>query len=745
MSMALRAALRATTAFVIGASAPIMAQNSQAASEDLSTTAEVGPDQSGGGAMDEIIVTARRRAETLQDVPVTVTAYTAAQLAEKGITDFTKLTTLTPGVNFDAFPRSAPRPFFRGIGSSNQSAGGDPSSVAFLDGVYLGRGAMLGIDFFDLERVEVLKGPQGTLWGKNVVGGAVNFITAKPRQEFGVRGEVVIAEYGQLNGHAMVNVPVTDRIATRAIFGITRNDGFRKNRRTGGALDNDNMVAARAHALIEIGESSSLLLSGDINDQELEGTARFNLRPNGFRDVEKPRRANPDRQGFTNSETGGLRGELTSDVLGFATLTATGAWRTLDYAWSEDLDGTDAAGNAAAGVPASALQVLAAEQADSYSGELRLNSAGSSPLSWVAGLYYLHDDVTRARETETAVVDTSENRFVGMADTDSYAAFGELQYDLGFGLELFGGLRYTDERKTYGVTQLTGNPAAPTVGFTTVANPGEARAKKLTYRAGADYKVSDEVMIFASVSTGFKSGAFQEQPNALTARFATAPETVINYEAGIKSEWLDRRLRTNLSVFRADYDDLQTIQSIPDLTQGPAGSRIVVDTGNATIQGIESEVVLAPVDWIDLTMRHSYLDATFDSLVQTARILADGTAVRVDLAGNRLSRTPKHAISADLGVETPRADWGWLRAVVSMNYQSQLFDDNANDPIEFRRARTLWDLSLTYHLDEHFMAQAWVRNLTDVEYRTHQVETAGGLFAQYGPPRQIGLTLGATF
>lgn len=129
------------------------------------------------GAIAEVVVTARRREESLQSAPATVTAYAGAELQKKNVTDVTRLLQISPGVGFDAFPRAAPRPFFRGIGSSNQGAGGDPSSVGFLDGVYLGRSAMLGIDFYDLERVEVLKGPQGTLFGKNVVGGAINFIT----------------------------------------------------------------------------------------------------------------------------------------------------------------------------------------------------------------------------------------------------------------------------------------------------------------------------------------------------------------------------------------------------------------------------------------------------------------------------------------------------------------------------------------------------------------------------------------
>lgn len=193
------------------------------------------------------------------------------------MTDVSKLLQLTPGVNFDAFPRAAPRPFFRGIGSSNQGAGGDPSSVGFLDGNYLGRSAMLGIDFFDLERVEVLKGPQRTLFGKNVVGGALNFITAKPKHEAMGAAELTVGEYGQLDGHFMLNLPLSDRIATRLVLGAVTNDGFRRTS-DGRPLDDDNKLSARLQALFDVSDGTSFLRSGDIANQDLGQTSRFNVR-----------------------------------------------------------------------------------------------------------------------------------------------------------------------------------------------------------------------------------------------------------------------------------------------------------------------------------------------------------------------------------------------------------------------------------------------------------------------------------
>lgn len=705
------------------------------------------------GAIQDIVVTARRRAESLQDAPVTVTAFGSEELMAKGINDFARLAQATPGINFDAFPRAAPRPFFRGIGSANQGAGGDPSSVAFLDGVYLGRAAMLGIDFFDMERIEVLKGPQGTLFGKNVVGGAINFITAKPADQFAADAQLTLGEFGQREGHLMLNAPLSSAIAARFVVGAVKNDGFRKTPQ-GRPLDDDDKLSARGQVLANIGASTSLVFAADYNRQHLAPGSRFNVRllpfrtdgPFGYDDYDKPRIADPDRYGFIRTSTGGVRAELNSDALGFATLTAVAAWRTLSYDSSDDLDGTTAARNAVTGVLAPAIQVLAKESADSYSAETRLTSLHSGPISWVAGLYYNDDDIERERESETAVVDTSENRFAARSRNRSYAAFGEVQYAFDFGVNLFGGARYTDEKKAYEVTRLVGNPAAPTVSYTTAGSPGISREKKVTYRVGADWRVNDHVFVFGTVSTGFKSGAFQEQPgSAVLARIATAPEEVTNYEIGAKTDWLDRRLRFNLSAFIAKYSNLQTIQVIPDATAGAGGTRVSTDTGDATIKGIESELIFKPVEPVDLTVRYTYLHPFFDRLTQTSAILANGTAVQRDLAGMRLSRTPRHALTADLGFTTAQTSWGWLRGLISVDYQSDIYDDNDNDFIEYRRPRTLIDLSLTYHVNDRFSARLWAKNITDKEYRVFNVDTGGGVFVQYGPPRQIGVTFDASF
>jgi len=745
-----RMLLTGSSAIVIALATPAWAQTApqDAPAPQAEPSAESGP-------ITDIVVTARRRAESLQTTPVTITAFSGETLAAKGIVDVTRLAQTTPGISFDTFPKAAPRLFFRGVGSANQGGGGDPSSVPFLDGVYLARGPMLGgIDFYDMERVEVLKGPQGTLWGKNVVAGAANFITNKPVDDLEATAQFTAGEYGQLNGNLMINVPVATGVAMRAVFGAVTNSGFRHTSQ-GQPLDNDNMKSVRLLFRADLTSNTRLLLTGDLSKLDLADGSHFNIfnqpfTPGvGYTELDDPRIEDPDFKGYTLDKTGGARAELSTDALGFANWTTVAAWRTLDYDTGTDFDGRTAAANAAAGVLVSGVQVLAREWANSYSLESRLTSNGSGPVKWVLGLYYNRDEIHRERESQTTFPPKTFNRFIGDSKNDSYAAFGEVEYKFDFGLSLFAGGRYTKEKKAYASRRIQGPITAPIIAYDTADSPGFFNAGVFTYRVGTDFQVSRNVFLFATLSTGFKSGAFQEQPaTADLARIATKPERTTNYEVGIKSEFFDHRFRANISVFDMEYRDFQTVKNVPDLTVGPTATRLVIDTGNARIRGIETEFVIAPVDWFDTTIRYSYIDPRFTKFSQTQQFNADGSATRINGAGNRLSRAYNHALVIDAGLQSSKsAAWGWVRGAVTMDYQSDIYDNDINDFFDHRRPRTLWDASLTYNINDRWSAEIWAHNITNATYRTYSNFNTGSRYeiVMYGPPRQIGFTLRAAF
>lgn len=739
--MTRKALLASTVACVAWSSIAAEAQENEAQDGVVTSQANV-PARSGS---EIVVVTARRVEENLQSVPVTVTAFSSDDLEENAIVDVQRLADFTPGVTIDSFPRVAPRAWFRGVGGSNQGSGADPSTVAFLDGVNLGRGPMLGVDLFDIERVEVLKGPQGTLWGRNVIGGAINYVTARPVNDDITKFRATFGEFGQRNLNAVVNRPLGESVFARVALSSIKNDGFRTNLNDGGPLDEEERLSGRLAFAFELGETSDLLVSVDRTDDNTSGGARYNLAPNGSQDIDQPYSANPDRPGYMNRSTGGARIEYNTSALGFADFTVLVGYRDLDFSASEDFDGTTALDNAANGVAVGAVQVLMDEEAEAFSGEFRFASNSSGPISWVAGAYVLKEETTRARESETAVVDTSENIYVGDNTTNHAAVFGEATYEFVPGAHLIAGLRYTDERKEYAVTRLVGSPAAPTVDFTTAGSPGETNEQQLTWRLGADYQVTDNVFTYGTVSTGFKSGAFQERPNAATATFATEPEEAINYEVGLKSDWSDGRVRFNAAAFYMDYTNLQSIAVINDFSGPPGSTTVITDTADAEISGVELETFLSPIDGLDLNLSYAWLDAKYGVLFETLQINADGTPLINDSSGNRLTRTPENKIVFGATYETEPYSWGALRFKINGNYESDVFDDSSNNFVEYREPRTLVDASVTYLINEAASVKLWANNITNEVTRLHQSATAGGHFVQYGAPRQVGMTFDLAF
>lgn len=749
MKYSSKAMLLASAAFVYcemsGAAA---AQESPVSQDQYSDSVQT--DQSSQTAertrtLGAVTVTARRREESLQTVPVTVTAFTGGELVAKGVVDVQRLADNTPGVTIDSFPRLAPRATFRGIGGSNQGAGADPSAVAFLDGINLGRGPMLAVDMFDVQRVEVLKGPQGTLWGRNVIGGAINYITEKPVSEPVTKLRATFGDYGQKNLFAVVNRPLTDSIDGRIALSSKKNDGFRTNLNTGGPLDDEEQLSGRASVKFNFDNNSDLLISVDRTKDDTSGGSRFNLTPYNYEDLDQPKAANPDRPGYMKRDTGGARIEYNAPLFSFADFTALIGYRDLDFSSSEDFDGTTPVQNALNGIPVPAIQVLMEEESEAYSGEFRLTSTTDSALSWVAGLYLLKEDTHRERESETAVVDTSLNRFIGDNVTKHAAVFGELSYEFLPGAHAFVGGRLTNEQKEYEITRLVGDEGAPVINFTTAGDPGKTDENQFTWRVGADYQFTDQVFGYGSISTGFKSGAFQEQPPAATARLATEPEEATNYEIGLKTMWFDNKLVLNGAVFYLDYSNLQQISTVPDLT-GPAGtSSVVIDTANAEIKGLELESSLVLDNGLGVDLSYAYLDAIYGTFVETTQINADGSREVSDSSGNMLQTTPKHKIVFGVSYETPEFDWGYMNFRIGGNYESEVFEDSTNTFIEYREPRTLMDASVSYNPNDRLSVRFWVNNLTDETTRIHEAETAGGLFVQYAAPRQAGVTIDLTF
>ncbi|WP_292118021.1 TonB-dependent receptor [Brevundimonas sp.] len=705
--------------------APAWAQTTEASPAQQTAPRQIAPQ------LDEVVVTAQRREQRLQDVPVTVTAFGAEELEQARIKDVDDVATRTPGLQFDAFPASQPRIAIRGIGSTDRGAAGDPSAAVFLDEIYLGRPAMVAFDAFDIERIEVLKGPQGTLYGRNVVGGAVNIVTQRPDLDaFGASAEATVGNYGRLEGAAVVNAPFADgRAAVRASGSWRTHDGYTDNSFTGGEVDDQDTLSGRIQIAAEPSDAVRLSLTLDGTRDRAAGPANRVLDLDESDPLSMFWEPNRDRDQFAGStdghqdrDTWGLRGEAQFD-LSFATLTYLGSYRDLDYSTAYDFDGGNPSTNF--------IQISGGndEQSQTSSHELRLSSLPDSPIQWVAGLYNYNGDTHRLDTLILDIGGAGTETYTQDAELKSYAVFGDVTVPIGERISLIGGLRYSKDDKDYRVSNTAGDSIFR--GDEVFDVSASASFDALTWRIGADYKLAANHLLYGMVSRGFKSGGFQDIPGtAEEAADPFEPEYATQYEIGQKSVFLAGRVTWNNTIYLLDYTDLQTRRTLPN------GAVVTDNAGAATIKGYETYLSWRPFEGARLVAGYGYTDATFDDY------RVDETT---NYAGNRIARAPEHKL-----VLSPSYDWGlangaMVRFAVDYRYESLIYEDNSNTGPERREPTNFYDARIIYSdASDRWSVSLWGKNLGDEVTRSFQGAFLGANFGAYAPPRTYGLSLNWT-
>lgn len=710
--------------------------------EDTTETQSVSnTTESDSDAIAEIVVTAQRRAQSLQDVPISVTAFSDEMIERARIQKMSDVVSRTPGLSFDAFPASQPRPFIRGIGSSDTGAAGDPSSAVFVDEVYLGRPAAVAFDAFDIERIEVLKGPQGTLYGRNVVGGAISVITKRPELgEFSARGEMTAGSYDTLEGAAVVNAPIADRTAMRLSASVRTHDGYVRNDYTGGKLDDKNTKSGRYQIYSELSDQLSTLFTLDGTRDRANGPATYVFARDPDSALGPLWTPNPDRDssapeidGHQNRDTWGIRNG-TDYELSFGTLSFIGSYRDLKYRSYYDSDG----GNPTTQRFGAFLGFD--EDTDFWSTELRLSSLPESKTSWVVGLYKFNQEVVRDTILDLTTTiplpapfpapgATSRDIFAQNAKLDSFAAFGDTTVPLSERIRAYGGLRYTDDKKDYRVSNEDSTALIRARERFDVSDSASFSA--VTYRAGLDFRPVESQLLYGQIARGFKSGGFQDNPgNAAAAATAFKPEYATQYELGQKGEFFGRRLIWNNTVYYIDYQDLQTRRVNDDLS-------ITVDNaGKATIKGVETQSIISLFHGFRLDLSYAYTDAKFDQY-------RDGEE---DFSGNRISRTPEHKFIASPSYQFPSVSGFDINASAEYRYESKIFDDNSNNDLEVRPATNFVDARIVISPEsEAWTLTFWGKNLTNEKTRSFQTVALGALTGSLLDPRVVGATVGVKF
>lgn len=713
----------------------------------------------GQTVLEEIVVTAQKREENLQDVAISVSAFSGATLEDTGFDRLDDLEFLAPGVQFAEYGPIA-YANMRGIGNENTTAGGDPGVALHIDGVYIGRPLGTLFSAFNSERVELLRGPQGTLYGRNATGGSINYVSRKPDREPGGDLDLTGGGYNWFRARGALNVPLGDRAAARVVILAEERDGYTDNFVNGNDANDIDSLGLRGHLSFDLSASADLLLSVHHIRNEGVGSQAELREPfpqplagppipgetdyilNGAQLVNdlRPFHEAKDAVESQDNELTLVSAQLGWDVGQYTIRSITGFAET-SFRSVLDLDSSEK--------PLAELNLM--EDAEQFTQELQVSWDGEGATRWIAGLYYFDEEAERRSmffqgrfDTLAAALGVPSGFDVGgEVEARSFAVFGELNYDLSDRLHTTFGARYTMDEKE-GVNR--GSQFSPIYN-----GAADADWNEFTWKVNASYDTSESSLIYATISTGYKSGGVNQVTNPLVANPIYDPETVTAYEVGFKSRLLDNRLQLNVAAYHNDYEDLQ-FQVF--LFAGPES----YNASGATVQGLELELQAALTESLRLDATLGITDSEFDD-----QLIPVGGPNTVQIGGNKVQRTPDLTYSIALTNDWSLGAAGSLRARLDYSYTDEIFYNAFNrsggfadpggsdlaDDYNNLNLRVIWNSPSL-----NWTVEAAVTNLTDEEQEGnvfrdigfHDIPGGGGLErVTYNPPRQWSVRVGYSF
>ena len=766
-------ALLLTTSALVSLAVPAVAR----AQNPMPGAAAAEQDQGLG----EIVVTAQRRTESLQRAAVAVTAVTGDDLTKSGITETANLGRLVPSLVVQ--PTGGTTSFFlRGVGTNSQNSFAE-NAVAFnFNGIYVGRPTAPAGVFYDLERVEVVKGPQGTLYGRNATGGAINVIPKKPALGvFKGEGLLEYASYDSKKVALALNVPIGDIVALRLAGQVVDRDGFISD-----GYDDDKGEAFRASLLIQPSDLWSMTLVADYYNQRGKGggavllpEARYTVPALQDRvSISDARARNAIRQlasgifappfcggagnfvnsgcialagtdGFLDNQFFGVSATVVGD-LGFGTLTVIPAYRRSDVNVLTYLPGF-----------AGTIQDLA----DQTSLEIRLTSDDGQRLRYVVGGFYFGEN--QATENFFRQGNISTTRFTPRLSTESLAAFGQLTFDVTDTLRVVAGGRYTKEDKSQFTSVAAGGLPGPVQPPLSAPFTGELSFEKFTWKAGLEWDAGPQSLVYANAATGFKSGGFfVAQPPSNTF----APEALTAYTVGAKNRFFGNTLQLNIEAFYWDYKDQQItfVGGVRTAAGTFAQGSTTVNAGKSRIYGAEVEARFAPSRNDLFSLNVQYLNGKYNSLT-TANFSPTGAPVTtgcttlgsrlanpgingarffdIDCSGKPTVNSPKWAVN--MGYERTFNLTGDLNLIFGArgNIESSRFLNSNFRPEERQGSFAMADAYATLESAGGWSLTAFVNNITD-EVVLARAGTRPILDFPVGtlrPPRTYGMRVGFNF
>ena len=739
------------------------------------------PEQGEVGLMEEIIVTAQKREENLQDTPVSVTAFTADAIEALGFRQSVDITAQTPNfsVGYPNGDTGVPAPFIRGVGLNDFGVLNQGPIAAYVDETYISSNAAQIFQLLDVERVEVLRGPQGTLYGRNATGGAVNFISRKPTREWDGWVRASYGSWDQTKLEGAFGGPLGDVTAFRASLLKTDSDGWMKNRFTGNDQQGIDEIAWRVLVEAQPIEQVNLLLNVRGGKTESDAVQYRHLgvwdalgNPCPLGDIkaglcsdifgyseERPyttlngvdvpatpgyKEGNYDFEAKNDTDFWGI--SLTADwIIGDYVVTSITSYDEMDDFRPEETD--DGPNDILTGE-------LAVDQ-ESFSQELRL-AWGGDRWNWIAGLYYLRDEAQD--NTAFDILRDLRPAFIGddvtcsappgnptgfcpeafvfktksgtNQDITSFSLFFDTTVELTEALKLSGGLRYTDEDIKHATTFFFDEPAAGDPVQPGFPDSAKTNFDNISGRLVLDYKLTDDFMLYGGITSGFKAGGIFSTSDGI-AQYDE--EELLSYEVGFKSILADGRLRLNGSAFYYDYSDLQVFAFV---VIGGIGFSTLSNAADAEIYGAEFEVQWVPINNLFVDLGMGLLSTKYQDFV-----IPDG-----DFSGNDIPMSPEVTFNGLVQYDVPLNDMGVVTLQLDFNYQDDVFFDAFNNPLMSEDAYWIWNARVAWvSANDKWEVVAFGRNLGNKEYMVYAFDLSFFGFNEemIGTPRFFGVD--ATF
>lgn len=679
--------------------------------------------------LEELIVTAQKREQNLQDVPVGVSLLSGQAMQEAQIKNAGELANLLPTLNVQASSGPSTSSFnIRGIGTQAFSPGVDPSVSTMLDGVVMGRSGMAFLDLVDIERVEVLRGPQGTLYGKNASGGVVHIITRDPTPELSGTAAATAIEDDEYRLDGSVAGPITDTLGYRLTGSGVNADGYAKNVYNGDSINDTDSYNMRGKLLWQATDNLEFMLASDYSKSDcdcmalsvraiLEGPNQQELLEEQLPVVPSKHNqdVNNDQRTFTHITSSGT--SLTTDWdQDDYVITAITAWRNWDSESIVDFD--DSPENPLA---LSFPSPPKTEQ-NQFSQELRLASAPADWGSYVIGAFYFEQDLKTSNTTTRGYLEIGGFSFPPntprAAKTDvsskNAAVFGEVNFNIWHDWQLILGGRYTYDDLDYQTTADRADIILGPDGESGASTNEDDFSPKIVLQKD----VGDTAMVYASYVSGYKGPAFDT--GLITGGSAVKPETSDSWETGLKSRWLDNRLILNVAVFYAEYHDFQAETSIDE---GPLGTIVLTNAGEVSTQGVEIEFLSQPMDNWTLSGGMTYTDATIDDYPNGncsggQRFRGECPNNFQDLAGGELPYIPKWKLNLSTDYTIQLAD-APFDVILGANLRSQddVLYELSQDPYTRQDAYSILDIrTVLAGKQQGYRITAFVKNVFDTNY-----------------------------